>query len=326
MQTQKSNAIVEIKSLAAALKENGASRNMLTRAIAEKLLFEHGIQPSANLVRSISETGSMTDISQDLKQFWQGVRDQRQAITSIDGVPDSVSDAYKDLMTHLWSEAMKSASAKFNEQRQEMEARFDEVKSAAESTRNTLDLLSITHSQMQIDYEDSKVQILDLNKHLAEMKQHYEKLVSEGEASNRKSESLRIETENELQQHVERSVHQVQGLNRDLREVRLQVDQERQRAKQMAERHLNESEQSNQMQQVLRQQINSMRDQHHAETSRMSAEMVRLSSELDSQVQWNLSKRDSNQGKSVKPKLLIQRRIIVQQQLRLRKQQSNGRA
>lgn len=98
-----------------------AHRRDKTRQAASLLFFEHGIYPSAKVVLSYTQQGSLTDINRDLHEFWQELRDKARVKLDAPYLPHDLVESFADSLAKIWDQATANASSTFDAQRMEAE-------------------------------------------------------------------------------------------------------------------------------------------------------------------------------------------------------------
>lgn len=79
------------------------------RAAASVLFYECGEMPSANKLLKILGRGSLTTITDEIRSFWNDVRESAREELVIKGVPDRVAGALRRLAPAVWDEALSEA-------------------------------------------------------------------------------------------------------------------------------------------------------------------------------------------------------------------------
>lgn len=95
------------------------TRQEKTRETAALLFFSHGIYPSAKLVHSYTRHGSMTDINNDLREFWADLREKSRVKIEAPMLPAEVVSLFSDGLAKLWDHAMEKAHAALDGERQQ---------------------------------------------------------------------------------------------------------------------------------------------------------------------------------------------------------------
>lgn len=96
-----------------------APRREKTRIAASLLFFEHGIYPSAKVVLSYTQQGSLTDINRDLQSFWQELRDKARVQIDAPYLPPELVSGFGEGLAKLWELAVKKAQDELEGLRQE---------------------------------------------------------------------------------------------------------------------------------------------------------------------------------------------------------------
>ena len=91
-----------------------APRKLKSRLATAFLFFEHGIYPSAKVVREYIQQGSLTDINKDLREFWQ----ELVKSTVRGSLPDLLA-GFGDGLSKLWELALGKAQVELEAFRQE---------------------------------------------------------------------------------------------------------------------------------------------------------------------------------------------------------------
>lgn len=96
-----------------------APRKLKTRLAASFLFFERGIYPSAGVVRDYIQQGSLTDISRDLREFWQEMRDKSRVQIDVPCLPQDLVEGFGEGLAKVWELALSKAHAELDALRQE---------------------------------------------------------------------------------------------------------------------------------------------------------------------------------------------------------------
>ncbi|MDD5000642.1 MAG: DNA-binding protein [Thiomonas arsenitoxydans] len=107
-----------------AIKERIAalpSRSEKARAVAAWLFFEQGEYPSAARVREIIGIGSMTDLSRDLRAFWDEVRSRMKTRITSPDLPQEIVDSVGEFISAVWSLAQDQARTQLDDERRKTE-------------------------------------------------------------------------------------------------------------------------------------------------------------------------------------------------------------
>jgi chromosome segregation ATPase len=108
------------------MRANGVRRHDASLYVCRKLMFEMGESPNAKLVREITQWGSVPDVANDVRGFFQSLKNPGGAPFAHTGLPVSLQTAYAQSLAELWAAARSEADAKFETSR----AQFDEDRNA----------------------------------------------------------------------------------------------------------------------------------------------------------------------------------------------------
>lgn len=92
-----------------ALMQLHSETRPLTRAVAALLFLEQGEMPTANRIRQLIGSGSMSTISNELTVFWEQVRSQAKLRLEHAQVPPAVLTGFADAVASAWQLALTSA-------------------------------------------------------------------------------------------------------------------------------------------------------------------------------------------------------------------------
>ncbi|TES65643.1 DNA-binding protein [Burkholderia cepacia] len=119
-----------------AMRDGGSNRAELSRQACADL-FAMGEMPTAKLVRDLTGIGSLSDITRDIQEFWQGVRTQMHRRMKAD-LPESVLDLAGKLATDMFDHALVRAEERFEHDRATWSARIAQAETALDVERTAL--------------------------------------------------------------------------------------------------------------------------------------------------------------------------------------------
>lgn len=102
-----------------------AHRKEKSRQAASLLFFEHGIYPSAKVVLSYTQQGSLTDINRDLHEFWHDLRDKARVKLDAPYLPQELLENFANALAGLWDQAVANSTATFDAERLQAETEVD---------------------------------------------------------------------------------------------------------------------------------------------------------------------------------------------------------
>lgn len=112
------------------------SRTEKTREAAATLFFTYGIYPSAQKVHAVTRHGSLSDINDDLRQFWQDLRSRAKVQLDLPEFPREIGEAFSESLRQVWELANQRANQALDgaraEARQEVDAAQEQLRMANE--------------------------------------------------------------------------------------------------------------------------------------------------------------------------------------------------
>lgn len=103
----------------------------LANAIAT-LLWQFGEKPSAHSVLQHAGQGSMATINDELKKWWDALRERDMTRISNPNVPEELNELAGRLLGSMWDESMKQANASLDALREKTLAEVEVAREAAE--------------------------------------------------------------------------------------------------------------------------------------------------------------------------------------------------
>ncbi len=111
---------------------NAKTRQEKTRLTASLLFFGHGIFPSAKTVHKFTRHGSMGDINNDLREFWNDIRERGQSKLQLPMLPDGLVAELAVSLGKLWESALAKANAALDGEREEMAGQVEAANAAVQ--------------------------------------------------------------------------------------------------------------------------------------------------------------------------------------------------
>ena len=106
----------------AEIRKKFTERSDLTREVATLLFFRYGIYPSAHAVYAQTSTGSMTDISRDLKQFWLRIQETGKGKGLQADLPADLLEKTSQVLSDIWALSLTKANESLEALREESTA------------------------------------------------------------------------------------------------------------------------------------------------------------------------------------------------------------
>ena len=95
-------------------------RALKAREAAGFLFFTHGIYPSAAVVRDCIGVGSLTDVNNDLRSFWDDLRHKGAVKLSAPMLPESLVELFGEALAKVWQLAAEKARTGLEDERMEV--------------------------------------------------------------------------------------------------------------------------------------------------------------------------------------------------------------
>lgn len=144
-----------------------------SKLAAASLFFEHGIYPSAPSVRLITQHGSLTDINEDLRVFWQDLRERAGPSAAIPGIPPDLAGAFGPAIQALWAVALAAADQHLAVDRQAAQDAVQAAQSAAGEDRTRLEESRAQVAQLTMQLEQSRALVLDVEREFAQAREQF---------------------------------------------------------------------------------------------------------------------------------------------------------
>lgn len=225
----------EIRREAQALREEGKKRREVSLFVCRKL-FEAGARPNASTVRSISQFGSMKDVQDDVRDFWDEVRRVDEKTLETVGLPEELrlrfAGGLQDLLVFATQQAKKELAKELNEERSQFEQQMAEKDQQLVTARSEIERLG---SELEALTELSARQTTELGKAGEKSRDLEERLTLTSEQLDVARQSIsqlqaaRDDLRAELQQKTEAWAQQIAALEREAEDRRkpllLQIDE-----------------------------------------------------------------------------------------------------
>lgn len=158
-----------IKSALAPRLAAAGSRKEKTREAASVIFFTFGIHPSAKTVREFTQHGSLTDINEDLREFWADLRTKTRVKIDAPMLPSDLSELFSDGLAKVWELAADKAHSSLDGERKEAAESIDLAqRSAFEAKR-----------QQHVAEEDAEASRLELREERERRSQAEGRLVAQ---------------------------------------------------------------------------------------------------------------------------------------------------
>jgi chromosome segregation ATPase len=257
------------------LTQQHKDRSSLSKAVAGLLFFQHGLRPTVQLIHSYTRRGSLTDISKDLKEFWESLR-QQSALT-LDVSPEFKTQA-ASLLMQIWQVAKQQADQQFEaaEQSHHQQLQQHEVERQAweqqnQSLERTLTELREAHQQQAEQLTQHKEVLMQQVATIAAEREALQAALQDAQQQTDHERQAREATENkflqELEQERQLRSRSEEHLRGEVRFAKMQIEESRVLVRHLQER-INTLEADRRLiEGQLRQQLTSVRDEVTAQLS-----------------------------------------------------------
>ena len=240
-------------------------RHDKTKLVAAHLFFDLGVYPSASAVRSVTGHGSLTDINQDLKVFWQELRLQASPVVSLPKLPGPLAEAFGSAINALWVTALQEANVTVETLRAEAVALVDAARLETANAVARLDQAREHIHSLEVQLEEGRALRRDLERKLSVAEQRAvaeanstaeaEKLLQSSQSARAELQTLLADGLDGLRKSSDRASDAFRG---EVNFLKMQVDGARSAERELREQ-LQASRQNRDLElQVLRQQNNSL--------------------------------------------------------------------
>ena len=252
-----------------------SDRASLSKAVAGLLFFQHSLRPTVQLIHSYTRRGSLTDISKDLKEFWESLR--QQSALSLDVSPEFKTQA-ASLLMQIWQVAKQQADQQFEaaeqshyQQLQQHEAQLQAWEQQHQSLDRTLTELRQAHQQQVEQLTQHKEALTQKVATLAAEREALQAALQDMQQQREHERQAREATENkflqELEQERQLRSRSEEHLRGEVRFAKMQIEESRVLVRHLQERiHALEADRRL-IEGQLRQQLTSVRDEVTAQLS-----------------------------------------------------------
>lgn len=284
------------------LKRTHSDRKSLSIATAGLLLDKYGVIPSCAMVREFTQSGSMTSINNDLKEFFARIQEKLSLSIDAPSIPDELKKSFSSMAAEFWNVATQAALAEFESERTQCEASVLQAQQRVHE-------VGVENARLLSEVQDMKARVEQHNeaKELAERslasarsefeakKAHFEEKTDSLSHQLRESEKSRKEAEErflaeleEERSQRERSKEYLEGQNRH---AMMQIEEARQQSVALKEDLRQARTDAALKDNLLRQQINALQDRLSSAQS-LSAELEAKASAISEERDRLLKQND----------------------------------
>lgn len=241
-------------------------RRAKTFAAAEWLFFEKSLYPSAALVRSVTEQGSLSDINDDLRDFWQEVRRRGSpSASSLPGLPDHLASAFTPAIEAMWLSALDAANVSVASARESFSRAVADARRAADVSRELVEDARARLADAEARVEEGRAVASTLQESLSAARSELERAEQTAErlrADLRTSEDSRAQLQEllanglgALKQSSDKASEAFLG---EIRYLKIQLDGARAAERDLRDQIQNSRQGASMEVQILRQQNNGL--------------------------------------------------------------------
>lgn len=227
------------------------TRQQKTREAATVLFFNYAVYPSAKVVHSYTQHGSMTDINGDLHQFWNDIRKKSRATIEAPMLPEELCNQLGEAVSHIWQQALDKANAALDGERQEAAAEVTKAKCEAVEADRERQLAEARAQTADIDLRDERGRREEAEKqaavHVAEISGLQSALVqwqTQAEAAAKARQEAEDRFSRDLEAERAARTRDSEMLNGEISFAKLQIDAARSTERELREALRKEKENS----------------------------------------------------------------------------------
>ena len=219
-----------------------APRKLKTRLAASFLFFEHGIYPSAGVVRDYIQQGSLTDISRDLREFWQEMRDRSRVQINVPCLPPDLVEGFGEGLAKVWELALSKAQAELESLRQES---MMQVVDAQQQTQDALReqrraeenavALEVAMQEERVRREQAELRAEALSVELGALQSSLRRLQDQVETETAARAAAEERFSRDLAAERSARQHEAERFSGESRFAKIQIDQARTEARELRE-------------------------------------------------------------------------------------------
>ncbi|BEU98838.1 DNA-binding protein (plasmid) [Acidovorax sp. DW039] len=195
----------------------GAGRKEKTKLVARMLFLDFGIHPSAKVVLDFTRQGSMSDISRDLREFWEELRKRIRLELQVPVVPEQLQEAFSEALSKMWALSSEHAQQSLEVTRQECELQVHEAQGQVQAAQHEC-------AKAWSQVEALGVQMAALQERLVAAEKRSEALVAEVSALEAKAQSWKDQAESAAAERKESETRFLQELEKERAERRVEAE------------------------------------------------------------------------------------------------------
>ena len=149
----------EIAAEVTKMKAAFTPRALMVQRVAEIMFDAWGKKPSANKVYEHIRQGSISDINNDLKQFWDGLRRRKAGGREVEGIPSNLSAESGELIKSMWVTALLHATKTFDAEKLSLKQVAEDLTAQVEQLQQALQERELTVDRQKRENSDLLQQV-----------------------------------------------------------------------------------------------------------------------------------------------------------------------
>ena len=221
----------EIAAEVTKMKAAFTPRALMVQRVAEIMFDAWGEKPSANKVYEHIRQGSISDINNDLKQFWDGLRRQKAGGREVEGIPSNLSAESGELIKSMWVTALLHATKTFDAEKlslkqvaEDLTAQVEQLQQALQERELTVDRQKRENSDLLQQVKEQATAIVEYEDSLNTINEDV-RLLKADKVALQQQATVQENSHNEaIRKLVDTHAMELESLRRDLKHFQLEKD------------------------------------------------------------------------------------------------------
>ncbi|MBF5007934.1 DNA-binding protein [Diaphorobacter caeni] len=221
----------EIAAEVTKMKAAFTPRALMVQRVAEIMFDAWGEKPSANKVYEHIRQGSISDINNDLKQFWDGLRRRKAGGREVEGIPSNLSAESGELIKSMWVTALLHATKTFDAEKlslkqvaEDLTAQVEQLQQALQERELTVDRQKRENSDLLQQVKEQATAIVEYEDSLNTINEDV-RLLKADKVALQQQATVQENSHNEaIRKLVDTHAMELESLRRDLKHFQLEKD------------------------------------------------------------------------------------------------------
>ncbi len=221
----------EIAAEVTKMKAAFTPRALMVQRVAEIMFDAWGKKPSANKVYEHIRQGSISDINNDLKQFWDGLRRRKAGGREVEGIPSNLSAESGELIKSMWVTALLHATKTFDAEKlslkqvaEDLTAQVEQLQQALQERELTVDRQKRENSDLLQQVKEQATAIVEYEDSLNTINEDV-RLLKADKVALQQQATVQENSHNEaIRKLVDTHAMELESLRRDLKHFQLEKD------------------------------------------------------------------------------------------------------